>query len=126
MGLVKEFRDFAVKGNAIDMAVGIVIGGAFGKIVTSLVQDVLMPPIGLVLRGVDFSSLAVVLKGARSDPATGTVLEPAVLLGYGPFVNTVVNFFIVALALFAVVKVVNRVRGAAESVLARPSAKTGG
>ncbi|HQL41490.1 MAG TPA: large-conductance mechanosensitive channel protein MscL, partial [Candidatus Omnitrophota bacterium] len=89
MSIVQEFKDFAVKGNAIDMAVGIIIGAGFGKIVTSLVNDVIMPPIGLLLGGVDFKNLKVVLKAAVGD-------LPAVTLNYGAFINTTIDFLIVA------------------------------
>lgn len=97
MGMLKEFREFAVKGNAIDMAVGIVIGAAFGKIVTSLVNDVLMPPLGLVLGQMDFSGLAVQLNEKTA-------------LKYGAFINTVVDFVIVAFALFLLIKQINRLK----------------
>ena len=113
MGLVSEFKEFAVKGNAVDMAVGIIIGGAFGKIITSLVNDVVMPPIGFLLGGMDFSKLEVVLKIAKIDPATSNVLAPAVTLRYGAFVNTVLDFLIVAVCLFAAVKLMNAARRAA-------------
>ena len=100
MGMMKEFKDFAMKGNVIDMAVGIVIGGAFGKIIGSLVIDVIMPPIGILLGGVDFSNLSIVLKAATE--ATETVT-----LNYGVFINTVVEFIIIAFAIFMVIKAIN-------------------
>ena len=100
MGMMKEFKDFAVKGNVIDMAVGIVIGGAFGKIIGSLVTDVIMPPIGILLGGVDFSNLSVVLKKS-------TEAAEAVTLNYGVFINTVVEFTIIAFAIFMVIKTIN-------------------
>jgi large conductance mechanosensitive channel len=103
MTIIKEFKEFVVKGNAVDMAVGIVIGASFGKIVTSLVNDVMMPPIGLVLGGVDFKNLRVVLK-----PATAEI--PAVSLNYGLFINTLLDFLIVAFCVFLMVKVVNHLR----------------
>jgi large conductance mechanosensitive channel len=106
MGLLKEFKEFAVKGNAIDMAVGIVIGAAFNKIISSLVNDVIMPPIGFLLGGVDFKNLELVLKKA-SVAATGGAL-PAVTLRYGLFINTVIDFLIVAFTIFVVIKAVNR------------------
>ncbi|HOM16036.1 MAG TPA: large-conductance mechanosensitive channel protein MscL [Thermoguttaceae bacterium] len=99
MGMLKEFREFAVRGNAIDMAVGIVIGGAFGKIVTSLVNDVLMPPLGLVLGKMDFSGLAIQLNEQTA-------------VKYGAFINTVVDFVIVAFALFLLIKQINRLKKA--------------
>jgi large conductance mechanosensitive channel len=106
MGLVKEFRDFAVKGNALDMAVGIIIGAAFNKIVSSLVNDVIMPPIGMLLGGVDFKNLELVLKGA-STLATGEAV-PAVAVRYGLFINTCIDFLIVAFTVFMMVRLVNQ------------------
>ena len=103
MSIVKEFRDFAVKGDAVDMAVGIVIGASFGKIVSSLVGDVIMPPIGLLLGGVDFKNLKVILKEA-------TLTAPAVTLNYGMFINNVIDFMIVAAAIFMVVKGINTLK----------------
>ena len=103
MGMMSEFKDFAMRGNVVDMAVGIVIGGAFGKIVSSFVADVLMPPIGLLMGGMDFSNLAVTLKeGAGS-------VEP-VLLKYGVFVQSLVDFIIIAFAIFMVVKAMNSMK----------------
>jgi large conductance mechanosensitive channel len=107
MGLLKEFRDFAVKGNALDMAVGIIIGAAFNKIVTSLVNDVIMPPIGLLLGGVDFKNLELTLKAAGKS-ATGTDI-PAVAIRYGLFINTAIDFVIVAFTIFLVIKTINRI-----------------
>lgn len=109
MGLLKEFKEFAMKGNVVDLAVGLIIGAAFGKIVTSLVGDVLMPPIGLLIGGVDFSDLAVTLKDAVVDDA-GAVIEPAVVVAYGKFVQTIIDFLIVAAAIFVVVKVMNEAK----------------
>ncbi len=103
MGMMSEFKDFAMRGNVVDMAVGIVIGGAFGKIVSSFVADVLMPPIGLILGGVDFSNLAVTLAEAKDG-------AEAVLLKYGVFVQTVVDFIIIAFAIFMVVKAMNSMK----------------
>lgn len=100
MSIVKEFKEFAVKGNMIDLAVGIIIGGAFGKIVGSLVSDVIMPPIGVLIGGMDFSNLAITLKPAIDD-------QPAALLSYGLFINAAVNFLIVAVAVFLLVKGIN-------------------
>ena len=105
MGMLKEFEKFAMRGNVIDMAVGIVIGAAFGGIVSSLVADVIMPPIGMLMQGVDFSNLGVTLQEAGKDAAGKDV--PAVVLGYGKFINTVINFVIVAFAIFLVVKAMN-------------------
>jgi large conductance mechanosensitive channel len=103
MGMIKEFKEFAAKGNMLDLAVGIVIGAAFGKIVSSLVADVLMPPIGLILGGVNFTNLKITLR-----EAVGTA--PAVTLNYGTFIQTVVDFLIVAFAIFLLLKGVNRMR----------------
>ena len=103
MSMMSEFRAFAMRGNVVDMAVGIVIGGAFGKIVSSFVNDVLMPPIGIALGGVNFSDLAVTLKEASGEIA-------AVTLNYGAFVQTVVDFIIIAFAIFMVVKAMNTMK----------------
>jgi large conductance mechanosensitive channel len=111
MGLVKEFREFAVKGNVVDMAVGIIIGAAFGKIVSSIVEDLLMPPIGLALGKVDFSNLYLALSEKIPD---GTALAEAKKLGpviaYGQFINVVINFVIVAFAVFLLIKAINTAR----------------
>ena len=106
MGFLKEFKEFAVKGNVMDMAVGVIIGGAFGKIVTSLVNDVIMPPIGLVVGGVDFTDMKLTLKQQVLD-AAGEVLSPAVTWNYGAFIQQVVDFTILAFCVFLMVKVMN-------------------
>ncbi|OHC41946.1 large-conductance mechanosensitive channel protein MscL [Pseudomonas sp.] len=103
MSIVSEFKAFAVKGNVVDMAVGIIIGAAFGKIVSSFVGDVIMPPIGLLIGGVDFTDLAITLKAAEGD-------LPAVILSYGKFIQTLLDFLIVAFAIFMAVKVINRLK----------------
>ena len=103
MGMMKEFREFAMRGNVVDMAVGIVIGGAFGKIVTSFVNDVLMPPIGMALGNVDFSQLMYILK-----PAEGEV--EAVAIKYGAFIQTALDFIIIAFAIFMVIKAMNKMK----------------
>ena len=113
MGFAKEFKAFAMRGNVMDMAVGIVIGIAFGKIVTSLVNDVIMPPIGLLMGGVDFSHLAVVLKSAAGS-------EPAVTLKYGMLINTVIDFLVVVFAIFMVVKGMNALKRKKEEAPATP------
>ncbi|MDA0824278.1 MAG: large-conductance mechanosensitive channel protein MscL [Proteobacteria bacterium] len=100
MGMMSEFKDFALKGNVVDMAVGIIVGAAFGKIVASLVADIIMPPIGLALGGVDFSDLAVVLQEAHGD-------IPAVTLNHGAFIMTIIDFLIVAFAMFMAIKAMN-------------------
>ncbi|MBN2588371.1 MAG: large-conductance mechanosensitive channel protein MscL [Sedimentisphaerales bacterium] len=118
MGLVQEFKAFAMRGNVVDMAVGIIIGGAFGQIVSSLVKDVIMPPVGMLLGNTDFSQLAIVLKQAGTD-AAGTDI-PAVTLGYGTFINTIINFLIVALAIFAMIKMMNKLKKKEEAAPAAP------
>jgi len=117
--MISEFREFAMRGNVIDLAVGVVIGGAFGKIVTSLVDKVIMPPIGWLIGNVDFSKLAWTLAPARVA-ADGTEI-PAVVIGYGDFINTVVQFVIVAFAIFMLVKVVNRLSRKKEEAPAAPA-----
>lgn len=112
MGMIKEFKEFAVKGNMIDMAVGIIIGAAFGKIVSSLVADIIMPPLGILIGGIDFTGLAYTLK----DAADGA---EAVTLNYGAFIQNVVDFIIVAFAIFIVVKMINSAKKKEE---ARPVA----
>ncbi|TVQ76515.1 MAG: large-conductance mechanosensitive channel protein MscL [Phycisphaeraceae bacterium] len=106
MGIVKEFRDFAMRGNVIDMAVGIVIGVAFGRIVTTLVERVIMPPIGMLLGGVDFADKRLLLQEGV-EAADGVVAVPEVAIFYGEFINVVINFIIVAFAIFLVVKMMN-------------------
>ncbi|MDR8366496.1 MULTISPECIES: large-conductance mechanosensitive channel protein MscL [Pseudomonas] len=103
MGVISEFKAFAVKGNVVDMAVGIIIGAAFGKIVSSFVGDVVMPPIGLLIGGVDFSDLAVTLKAGNGE-------VPAVMLAYGKFIQSLIDFIIVAFAIFMGVKAINRLK----------------
>lgn len=104
----KEFRDFAMRGNVIDLAVGIIIGAAFGKIVTSLVNDVLMPPIGVVLGKVDFSNLFVSLSGQHYNSLADAKAAGAATLNYGVFINNIIDFLIVAFAVFLLVRQVNR------------------
>ena len=115
MSFTSEFKDFAMKGNVVDMAVGIIIGAAFGKIVASFVADVLMPPIGLALGGVNFSDLAVVLKEAVGD-------EVAVKLAYGKFVQTIIDFIIIAMAVFVGIKAMNSLQKEEEAVEKAPTA----
>ncbi|WP_159556792.1 large conductance mechanosensitive channel protein MscL [Alcanivorax sp. S71-1-4] len=123
MGMMQEFREFAVKGNVVDMAVGIIIGGAFGTIVKSLVSDVIMPPIGLALGGVDFTDLFVVLRG-EGEFATLAEAQAAgaVTINYGIFINNVVSFIIVAFAVFMLVKSINRLKRKEEEKPAAPAA----
>lgn len=106
--MMKEFKEFAMKGNVIDLAIGIIIGGAFGKIVTSLVNDVVMPTIGLLVGGVDFSSLIITLKPETINDA-GEVVS-AVTLNYGMFINTIIDFGVVAFAIFMVIKGINKMK----------------
>jgi large conductance mechanosensitive channel len=116
--MLKEFRDFAVRGNVVDMAVGIIIGAAFGKIVDSLVKDVIMPPIGLLLGQVDFSNLFMVIKqGAQSGPylsVDAAQKAGAVTFNYGMFINTVISFVIIAFAVFLLIRVINRLKAQEE------------
>ena len=114
MSMMSEFKSFAMRGNVMDMAVGIVIGGAFGKIVSSFVNDVLMPPIGMMMGGVDFNDLAVVLKEASGDVA-------AVTLNYGSFIQTVVDFLIIAFAIFMVIRAMNKMKKKEEEKPAEPA-----
>jgi len=129
MAMMKEFKEFAVKGNVVDMAVGIIIGAAFGTIVKSLVADVIMPPIGLLLGNVDFSNLFVVLKhGAEGVASYATIAEAqeagAVTLNYGLFINTIISFVIVAFAIFILVKNINKLkREKAEEPAPEPTTK---
>ena len=113
MGMISEFKQFAIKGNMVDMAVGIIIGAAFGKIVSSLVKDVIMPPLGLAIGGVDFSELAIVLKEATEEAA-------AVTVNYGAFIQTIIDFLIIALAIFVAVKVINSMKRKEEEKPAEP------
>lgn len=113
MGMLKEFKEFAVKGNVVDMAVGIVIGVAFGKIITSLVADVIMPPIGVVMGGVDFSNLSIVVREAIDK-------KPAVVISYGKFLQTVIDFIIIAFVIFLAVKGMNSLKKKEEAAPAVP------
>jgi large conductance mechanosensitive channel len=115
MKIFKEFKEFAMRGNVLDMAVGIIIGAAFGKIITSLVNDVLMPPIGLLIGNVDFKQLSILLKSASND-------MPAVILNYGIFINTVIDFIIVAIAIFILIRAINKFKRKQETPQAELSA----
>jgi len=125
--MFKEFKEFAMKGNVVDMAVGIIIGAAFGSIVKSLVDDVIMPPIGLLLGNVDFSNLYLVLKqGTVAGPYTALAEAKkagAVTINYGLFANTVLSFLIVAFAVFLLVRAINRLRRKEEEAPAAPTTK---
>ncbi|HUJ80032.1 MAG TPA: large-conductance mechanosensitive channel protein MscL [Nitrospiria bacterium] len=112
--MVQEFKAFALRGNVVDMAVGIIIGAAFGKIINSLVEDVLMPPLGLAIGGVDFSGLFISLSGTSYPSLAAAQQAGAATLRYGIFLNTILNFAIVAIAMFMVIKAMNRLKGLAE------------
>lgn len=114
--MLKEFKEFAMRGNVVDMAVGIIIGGAFGKIVSSLVNDVIMPPIGYLMGNVDFSNLAITIKEKTAE-------AEAVTIKYGVFINTVLDFIIVAFAIFMVIKQMNRLKKVEEEQVAEPTTK---
>lgn len=123
MGMVKEFREFAVKGNVVDMAVGIIIGGAFGTIVSSLVADIIMPPIGLLLGGVDFTDLFIVLSGEGEFTTLAEAQAAgAVSINYGIFINQLVSFLIVAFAVFLLVRTINRLKRQQAAEEAAPAA----
>ncbi|HRY63420.1 MAG TPA: large-conductance mechanosensitive channel protein MscL [Patescibacteria group bacterium] len=106
---LQEFREFAIKGNVMDLAVAVVIGGAFGKIVTSLVSDIIMPIVGVILGGVNFTHLVITLKGARFD-TIGNKMSEAVTLNYGAFIQATVDFLIIAWAIFMMVKIINSLK----------------
>ena len=112
-GFFKEFKEFISKGNIIDMAVGVVIGGAFGKIVTSLVNDIVMPPIGMAIGGVDFANLKAPIQQAQLDEA-GEVIKEAVTINYGNFIQTILEFIIIALCIFLVLKGIMKAKALAE------------
>jgi len=113
MSMMQEFKTFAMRGNVVDMAVGIILGGAFGKIVSSFVADVIMPPIGLLIGGVNFTSLSVTMKEAVGDAA-------AVTLNYGKFIQSVVDFLIIAFTIFMVIKIMNKMKKKEEQAPASP------
>jgi len=113
MSMLKEFKEFAVKGNVIDLAVGVIIGTAFGRIVSSFVSDVVMPPIGVLLGGVDFSDLALTVQEAVGE-------TPAVVISYGRFIQTMIDFAIIAFVIFMAVKLINRLKRQAETEAAAP------
>ena len=117
MSIIKEFKEFAVKGNVVDLAVGVIIGAAFGKIVTSLVNDVIMPPIGLLTGGLDFSKQKWVLKAAENG-------KPETAIAYGAFVNNVIDFLIVAFVIFLLIKGINALKRQEEAAPAPPAEPT--
>ncbi|MFV0419189.1 MAG: large-conductance mechanosensitive channel protein MscL [Dysgonomonas sp.] len=117
MSVIKELKEFMMRGNVVDMAVGVIVGGAFGKIVSSLVSDIIMPPIGVILGGVDFSDLKFIIKGATADTA-------AVSVNYGTFLQTVLDFIIIATAIFFAIKAINTLKSKKEEAPATPPAPT--
>lgn len=121
MGMVKEFKEFALKGNVVDMAVGVIIGGAFGKIVSSLVNDVIMPPIGKLISGVNFSDLKYVMSEAVIE--AGEVVQPEAAIYYGQFIQTVIDFLIIAIVIFLAIKALNRAKRKEEKAPEAPAPK---
>ena len=117
MSILKEFREFAVKGNVVDMAVGIIIGVAFGKIVTSFVGDIIMPPLGILIGGINFTDLVITLKDAAGE-------TPAVTLNYGQFIQALIDFIIVAFAIFMMVKAMNTIKKKEEAAPPAPPEPT--
>ncbi|RLM20427.1 large-conductance mechanosensitive channel [Brenneria alni] len=113
MSIIKEFREFAMRGNVVDLAVGVIIGAAFGKIVSSLVSDIIMPPLGLLIGGVDFKQFSLVLRDAQGD-------TPAVIMHYGVFIQNIFDFIIVAFAIFMAIKLMNKMRRKQEDAPAEP------
>lgn len=120
---LKEFKDFAMRGNVLDMAIGVVIGAAFGKIVSSLVDDLIMPLVGVATGGMNFTDYKIMLKGAVTD-AAGAVITPEVTLNWGTWVQTIVNFLIVAFCIFVMIKAINRFKRKEEEAPAAPPAPT--
>jgi large conductance mechanosensitive channel len=121
--MLKEFKEFALRGNVVDLAIGIIIGGAFGKIVSSFVSDILMPPIGLLLGNVDFSSLFINLSGGRYESLAAAQEAGAATINYGLFISTVIDFVIVAFAIFLLVRQVNRLQRKEEEEPTEPTTK---
>ena len=125
MKIFKEFKEFAMRGNVVDLAVGVIIGAAFGKVVTSVVNDIIMPPIGLLVGGMDFKNISIIMRDAVIDPATGKVVKEAVALKLGNFIQTLVDFAIVAFAIFMMIKGLNSVtRKKTEEAPAEPPVPT--
>ncbi|KMK85633.1 large-conductance mechanosensitive channel protein MscL [Pectobacterium brasiliense] len=113
MSIIKEFREFAMRGNVVDLAVGVIIGAAFGKIVSSLVSDIIMPPLGLLIGGVDFKQFSLILRDAQGE-------IPAVIMNYGAFIQNIFDFVIVAFAIFIAIKLMNKMRRKQEDTPAAP------
>ena len=120
MKFLNEFKTFALKGNVVDMAVGVIIGGAFGKIVTSLVNDIIMPPLGVLVGGMNFKNLHIVIQKAAIDPVTGTLTE-AVTVNYGNFIQTTIDFLIIAFSIFITIKFMNKLKRKKEALPSAPS-----
>jgi large conductance mechanosensitive channel len=120
MGMLKEFKEFAVKGNMVDLAVGVVIGGAFGKVVSSIVSDLLMPPIGFVIGGINFADIKWTLKAALPDPLTGKVLANSITINIGNFIQSVVDFGIIAFSVFLLMKLLNALQRQADAAAPPP------
>ena len=121
--MLKEFKDFIMRGNVLDLAIGVIIGGAFGKIISSLVTDVIMPPIGMLLGKVDFSNLFVNLSGGSFSSLADAQKAGAATLNYGIFINNIINFLIIALVIFIIIKQVNRLQKPAAQPAAEPTIK---
>ncbi len=121
--MLKEFKEFALRGNVIDLAIGVIIGGAFGKIVTSLINDVIMPPIGLLLGGVDFANLFINLSGGEYATLADAQAAGAATINYGLFINTILDFIVVALIVFLLVRQINRMRRQEEAPPAEPTTR---
>jgi large conductance mechanosensitive channel len=121
--MLQEFKEFALRGNVVDLAIGIIIGGAFGQIVTSFVNDILMPPIGLLLGNVDFSNLFINLSGGRFDSLAAAQEAGAATINYGLFISSVIDFLIVAFAIFLLVRQINRMQRREEEAPAAPTTK---
>jgi len=121
--MLKEFKEFAMRGSVLDLAIGIVLGAAFGAIVTSFVNDILMPPIGMLLGGVEFSNMFITLSGGQYATLEEAQTAGAVTLNYGLFVNTLINFLIIAFAIFLVVRAINRMQREPEPVEEEPTTR---
>ena len=124
MKIIKEFKEFAVKGNMIDLAIGIIIGAAFGKIIASLVSDIIMPPIGLLLGGMNYTDIHITMKDAIVDPATGKILKQAVDLKLGNFIQALLDFTIIAFSVFMIVKGLARMKQQKEALPPPPAPPT--
>lgn len=126
MGFIKDFKEFAMKGNIVDMAVGVIIGGAFGKIVSSLVNDIIMPVVGLATGGIDFKTLSYTLHEAVLDPTTQEVVKEAVTLNYGMFIQNIVDFLIVAFSIFVALRIIMKFKKKEKEEAAAPAPEPAG